>query len=332
MRLGPVTDDTGIQREEVNLLEKQIEEISRLIPNAHTAMDLERLRKRLEKLRKEVFSKLTPWQRIQLSRHPQRPYVQDFIDLIFQNYVELHGDRRFKDDPAMIGGMATFHGEPCIVLGTQKGRDTKQKLHRNFGMPQPEGYRKAMRLMKLAEKFSRPVFTFIDTAGAYPGIGAEERGQAEAIAYNLREMARLTVPIIATITGEGGSGGALGIGVGDRVFMLEYAYYSVISPEGCAAILWKDQEKAEEAANALKITSQDLKAIGLVDDVIPEPEGGAHTDHKLAATLVDQRLQRALAELKVIPVEKLLESRYSRFRLMGCIAESDGTFQTGSEA
>ena len=326
-----MTDDTRIRREEVNLLEKQIEELSKLVPDDHTADELDRLRKRLEKLRKDVFSKLTPWQRVQLSRHSQRPYVQDFIDLIFQNYVELHGDRRFKDDPAMIGGMATFHGEPCIVLGTQKGRDTKQKLHRNFGMPQPEGYRKAMRLMKLAEKFSRPVFTLIDTAGAYPGIGAEERGQAEAIAYNLREMSRLTVPIIVTILGEGGSGGALGIGVGDRVFMLEHAYYSVISPEGCAAILWKDQEKAEDAANALKITSQDLKALGLVDDVIPEPEGGAHTNHKLAASRVEQRLQRALAELKSIPIHKLLESRYSRFRFVGSIAESNGTLQKGSE-
>src|SRR5437867_5366763 len=331
MRLGPVTDDTGIQREEVNLLEKQIEEISRLIPNAHTAMDLERLRKRLEKLRKEVFSKLTPWQRIQLSRHPQRPYVQDFIDLIFQNYVEMHGDQRLKDDPAMIGGMATFHGEPCIVLGTQKGRDTKQKLHRNFGMPQPEGYRKAMRLMKLAEKFSRPVFTLIDTAGAYPGIGAEERGQAEAIAYNLREMARLTVPIIVTITGEGGSGGALGIGVGDRVFMLEYAYYSVISPEGCAAILWKDQENAEIAANALKITSRDLKAVGLIDDIILEPEGGAHTDHKLAASLVDQKLQQALSELKGVQPEELVEARYKRFRRVGSVTDSGGAFKTASD-
>ena len=326
-----MTDDTRIRREEVNLLEKQIEELSKLVPDDHTADELDRLRKRLEKLRKDVFSKLTPWQRVQLSRHSQRPYVQDFIDLIFQNYVELHGDRRFKDDPAMIGGMATFHGEPCIVLGTQKGRDTKQKLHRNFGMPQPEGYRKAMRLMKLAEKFSRPVFTLIDTAGAYPGIGAEERGQAEAIAHNLREMSRLTVPIIVTILGEGGSGGALGIGVGDRVFMLEHAYYSVISPEGCAAILWKDQEKAEDAANALKITSQDLKALGLVDDVIPEPEGGAHTNHKLAASRVEQRLQRALAELKSIPIHKLLESRYSRFRFVGSIAESNGTLQKGSE-
>ena len=318
-----MVEDKGIQREEVNSLERQIEELSSLIPNDNTARELERLQKRLEKLRKEVFSKLTPWQKVQISRHPQRPYVQDFINLIFQDYIELHGDRRFEDDLALIGGMATFHGEPCIVLGTQKGRDTKQKLHRNFGMPKPEGYRKAMRLMKLAEKFSRPVFTFIDTQGGYPGIGAEERGQSEAIAHNLREMTRLKVPIIVTITGEGGSGGALGIGVGDRIFMLEHAYYSVISPEGCAAILWKDQSQVEKAANALKITYPDLKALGVVDDMIPEPEGGAHADHKLAAALVDDRLQQALAELKSIPPLMLLEYRYNKFRLLGSFMEPE---------
>ncbi len=327
-----MTEDVGNQREEVDVLEKQIEELSKLVPNDATARELDRLRKRLGKLRKEVFSKLTPWQRVQLARHPQRPYVFDFIEHIFQDFMELCGDRRFKDDPAMVGGMATFHGEPCMVLGTQKGRDTKQKLHRNFGMPQPEGYRKAMRLMQLAEKFSRPIFTFIDTAGAYPGIGAEERGQAEAIAYNLREMSRLRVPIIVTITGEGGSGGALGIGVGDRVFVLEHAYYSVISPEGCAAILWKDQSKAEDAANALRIVSQDLKALGIVDEVIPEPEGGAHTDHKSAAALVDERLQKALAELKTIPPQKLLEIRYNRFRILGSFLESQNRVHSASDS
>jgi acetyl-CoA carboxylase carboxyl transferase subunit alpha len=318
-----MVDDNGTQREEVNSLERQIEELSNLIPSDNTARELERLQKRLEKLRKEVFSKLTPWQKVQISRHPQRPHVQDFINLIFQDYIELHGDRRFEDDPALIGGMATFHGEPCIVLGTQKGRDTKQKLHRNFGMPKPEGYRKAIRLMKLAEKFSRPVFTLIDTQGGYPGIGAEERGQSEAIAHNLREMSRLKVPIIVTITGEGGSGGALGIGVGDRIFMLEHAYYSVISPEGCAAILWKDQSQVEEAANALKITYPDLKALGVVDDMIPEPEGGAHADHKLAAALVDHRLQQALAELKSIPLLRLPEHRYNKFRILGSFVEPE---------
>jgi acetyl-CoA carboxylase carboxyl transferase subunit alpha len=326
-----MADDTGVQREEVNQLEKQIEELSKLIPNDGTAKELERLKKRLERLRKEIFSRLTPWQRIQIARHPQRPHFLDFVGFLFENFTELHGDRRFKDDPAMPGGIGTFHGEPCVVVGTQKARETKQKLFRNFGMPQPEGYRKAIRLMKLAEKFSRPVFTFIDTTGAYPGIGAEERGQAEAIAYNLREMARLTVPIIVTVTGEGGSGGALGIGVGDRVFMLEHAYYSVISPEGCAAILWKDQDKAEAAAEALKITSQDLKALGLIDDIIPEPEGGAHTDPRQAANLVNKRLQEALSELKGIPAKELLEARYKRFRLLGSVAESDSAFKTASD-
>ena len=316
-----MANDTENEREEVDHLERQIEELSKLLPNDNTAKDLERLRKRLEKLRKEVFSKLTPWQKVQLSKHPQRPFVQDFIELIFEDFVEIYGDRRFGDDPAMVGGMARFHGEPCIVIGTQKGRDTKQKLYRNFGMPKPEGYRKAMRLMKLAEKFSRPVFTFIDVVGAYPGIEAEERGQAEAIAYNLREMARLKVPIIVTITGEGGSGGALGIGVGDRVFMLEHAYYSVISPEGCAAILWKDQSKTEAAANALKLTSQDLKSMNIVDGIIAEPEAGAHTDHKLAAALVDRQLQQALRELKSVPIGKLIEDRYQKFRLLGSITE-----------
>ena len=326
-----MSDETSAQREDVNQLERQIEELSKLIPNDSTAKQLERMKKRLERLRKEVFSRLTPWQRIQLARHPQRPHFLDFVSFLFEDFTELHGDRRFKDDPAMAGGLATFHGEPCVVVGTQKARDTKQKLYRNFGMPQPEGYRKAMRLMKLAEKFSRPVFTFIDTTGAYPGIGAEERGQAEAIAHNLREMARLTVPIIVTITGEGGSGGALGIGVGDRIFMLEHAYYSVISPEGCAAILWKDQENAEMAANALKITSQDLKALGLIDDIIPEPDGGAHLDHKLAASLIDQKLQKAFSELITIPSQDLVESRYKRFRLLGSVADSDGAFKTASD-
>ena len=268
---------------------------------------------------------LTPWQRIKLARHPQRPHVKDFINFIFQDYSELHGDRRYADDPAMIGGMACFHGEPCIVLGTQKGRNTKQKLFRNFGMPKPEGYRKALRLMQLAEKYSRPVFTFIDTTGAYPGIGAEERGQAEAIASNLREMAQLNVPILVTITGEGGSGGALGIGIGDRVYMLEHAYYSVISPEGCAAILWKDQSKVEFAANALKITSQHLKEIGVIDQVIIEPEGGAHLNSQQTAKSVDQQLQQGLQQLNSLSKQELLEQRYERFRLSGTVVDSGHT-------
>ena len=265
---------------------------------------------------------LTPWQRIELARHPQRPHVKDFIDIIFQDYSEIYGDRRYADDPAMIGGMARFHGKPCMVIGTQKGRDTKQKLFRNFGMPKPEGYRKALRLMQLAAKYSRPIFTFIDTTGAYPGIGAEERGQAEAIAFNLREMAQLKVPILVTITGEGGSGGALGIGIGNQIYMLEHAYYSVISPEGCAAILWKDQSKVESAATALKITSQYLKEIGIVDQVIPEPAGGAHLDPQKTAKLVDQQLHQGLQQLNSLSKQELLEQRYERFRLLGTVVDS----------
>ena len=265
---------------------------------------------------------LTPWQRIELARHPKRPHVKDFIDIIFQDYSEIHGDRRYADDPAMIGGMARFHGEPCMVIGTQKGRDTKQKLFRNFGMPKPEGYRKALRLMQLAEKYSRPIFTFIDTTGAYPGIGAEERGQAEAIAFNLREMAQLKVPILVTITREGGSGGALGIGIGNRIYMLEHAYYSVISPEGCATILWKDQSKVESAANALKITSQYLKEIDIVDQVIPEPAGGAHLNPQNTAKLVDQQLHQGLQQLNSLSTQELLEQRYERFRLLGTVVDA----------
>jgi len=310
------------ERAEVDRLERQIEELSKLVPNDNTAGELERMRRRLERLRKEIYSKLTPWQRVQLARHSQRPVVPDFIDLIFEDFTELHGDRRFEDDPAMVGGMARFHGEPCVVIGTHKGKDTKQKLQRNFGMPKPEGYRKALRLMKLAEKFSRPIFTLIDTAGAYPGIGAEERGQAEAIACNLREMARLQVPIIVTITGEGGSGGALGIGVGDRVLMLEHAYYSVISPEGCAAILWKDQSQVEEAATALKLTAMDLRGFQIIDEVVPEPGGGAHAAPKAAAAQLDECLKRSLAALKGLPIRKLLEGRYQRFRSLGSVIEA----------
>ncbi|MDE2755104.1 MAG: acetyl-CoA carboxylase carboxyltransferase subunit alpha, partial [Acidobacteriota bacterium] len=279
--------------------------------------DLETLRRRLDGLRRESSAELTSWHRVQLSRHPRRPHVQDFIELIFSDFSPLHGDRRFADDPAMIGGMARFHGEPCIILGTQKGRDTEQKLFRNFGMPKPEGYRKALRLMQLAQKFDRPIFIFIDTAGAYPGIGAEERGQAEAIAQNLREMARLTVPVLVTITGEGGSGGALGIGIGDRVYMLEHAYYSVISPEGCAAILWKDQSRVEDAANALKITSSHLKRLGIVDEVIPEPEGGAHNDPEQTAASVDRQLKEGLKALKSLSAEQLVLQRSRRFRVLG---------------
>ena len=312
-----MANDTADQRHEVEDLQRQIQELSRRPPSDGGAKNLEELRRRLDGLRRESSQELNSWHRVQRSRHPQRPHVQDFIELIFSDYSPLHGDRRFADDPAMIGGMARFHGEPCMVLGTQKGRDTEQKLFRNFGMPKPEGYRKALRLMQLAQKFDRPIFIFIDTAGAYPGIGAEERGQAEAIAQNLREMARLTVPVLVTITGEGGSGGALGIGIGDRVYMLEHAYYSVISPEGCAAILWKDQSRVEEAANALKITSSHLRRLGIVDEVIPEPEGGAHNDPEQTAVLVDRQLKEGLKALKSLSAGQLVLERRRRFRILG---------------
>jgi acetyl-CoA carboxylase carboxyl transferase subunit alpha len=312
-----MANDTANQRHEVERLQRRIQALSRQPSSDGTAKDLEALRRRLDGLRRESSPELTSWHRVQLSRHPRRPHVQDFIELVFSDFAPLHGDRRFADDPAMIGGMARFHGDPCMVLGTQKGRNTEQKLFRNFGMPKPEGYRKALRLMQLAQKFDRPIFIFIDTAGAYPGIGAEERGQAEAIAQNLREMARLTVPVLVTITGEGGSGGALGIGIGDRVYMLEHAYYSVISPEGCAAILWKDQSRVEEAANALKITSSHLKRLGIVDEVIPEPEGGAHNDPEQTAASVDRQLKEGLKALKSLSAEQLVLQRSRRFRVLG---------------
>src|SRR6266536_2936011 len=241
----------------------------------------------------------------------------DYIQHLFTDFSEIHGDRAYGDDAAMICGMARFHGEEVMVIGTQKGRDTKQKVYRNFGMPNPEGYRKAIRAMQMAEKFGRPVFTFIDTPGAYPGLGAEERGQGEAIAYNLREMARLKVPIIVTVTGEGGSGGALAIAVGDRVNILENGFYSVISPEGCASIIWRDSAKAETAAEAMKITAADLKDLGIVDEIVKEPEGGAHADLEAAAQYLDEVLDRQLAELSATPVKDLVESRYKKFREMG---------------
>ncbi|HEX5735759.1 MAG TPA: acetyl-CoA carboxylase carboxyltransferase subunit alpha [Blastocatellia bacterium] len=260
------------------------------------------------------------WERVKLARHPDRPYTLDYIKLIFTDFTEIHGDRRFGDDPAIIAGFAWFHGEPCVVVGHQKGRTIKQRQQRNFGMPKPEGYRKALRVMKLAEKFNRPVFTFIDTPGAYPGIDAEERGQAEAIAYNLREMARLRVPVIVTVTGEGGSGGALAIGVGDRVMMLENAIYSVISPEGCASILWRDQSFAEAAARALKLTAPDLLELGLVDHIIEEPAGGAQVNHREMADTLGAYLADALTSVKRLSTSERVARRYDKFRVMGDLA------------
>ena len=266
----------------------------------------------------------TAFERVQLARHPDRPYTLDFVERMFEDFHEIHGDRRFADDPAVVCGFARFHGMPVLVVGHQKGRDTRQRQFRNFGMPKPEGYRKAIRAMKLAEKFDRPIFTFIDTPGAYPGIDAEERGQAEAIAYNLREMTKLTVPILVTVIGEGGSGGALAIGVGDQVLMLENAIYSVISPEGCAAILWKDSSQAARAAEELRLTASDLKQEGIVDEVIDEPKGGAQNSHDEAARLLDITLCERLAESSTLTVEERLSRRYQKLRQLGKWGTSDG--------
>lgn len=259
----------------------------------------------------------TAFERVQLARHPDRPYALDFIERVFDDFVELHGDRRYADDPAIVCGLARFHGLPVVVIGHQKGRDTKQRSYRNFGMPKPEGYRKALRVMKLAEKFGRPIITLIDTPGAYPGIDAEERGQAEAIAFNLREMAKLKVPVIVTVIGEGGSGGALAIGVGDQVLMLENSVYSVISPEGCAAILWKDARQADRAAEGLRLTAQDLFAEKIVDEIISEPSGGAHTDYDQAARFLDSALSQRLAEAVSCAPEERLAKRHSKLRQFG---------------
>ncbi len=302
-------------------LERKINELKSLASDG--SIDLEEeiktLETRLEKLKKEVFESLTPWQRVQIARHPKRPYTMDYINMMMMDFVEIHGDRMFSDDKAMIGGFAKIDGEKVLVIGHQKGRDTKENIMRSFGSAHPEGYRKAMRLMKLANKFNIPIIAFVDTPGAYPGIGAEERGQANSIAYNLREMMLLSVPIIVTVIGEGGSGGALGIGIGDRVYVMENAYYSVISPEGCAAILWKDRLKAPEAAEVLKLTAKDLIFLGLIDEEIQEPLGGAHRDPEKAAQAIKKVIKKALKELKLIPKEELLKLRYEKFRKMGSV-------------
>jgi acetyl-CoA carboxylase carboxyl transferase subunit alpha len=302
----------------IDSLERDVEELSRLsTPSDENAVELERIREEVGELKREFYTHLGPWQRLLIARHPQRPYTDDFIRILFENFTEIHGDRGYGDDAALITGMAWFHGNPVMIVGSQKGRDTKQRLVRNFGQAKPEGYRKSLRAMELAAKFRRPIFVFVDTPGAYPGVGAEERGQAEAIAYNLREMSRLPVPIIVTITGEGGSGGALAVAVGDRVFMLENSVYSVISPEGCASIMWRDSSKAETAAEALKITAKDLLAMKLIDEIVPEPEGGAHFDHEATARLLEPYLERSLHELIAVAPEQLVEQRYQKFRHMG---------------
>jgi acetyl-CoA carboxylase carboxyl transferase subunit alpha len=298
-------------------LERRIEALSGLGDDAAVQRQRERLQRELETVRARVFSSLTPWQKTLVARHPKRLYTLDYVRYLTEEFVELRGDRKYADDPAIVAGLGRFRGRPVAIVGHQKGRDTKEKIFRNFGMPRPEGYRKALRVMRLAEKFGRPILTFIDTPGAYPGIGAEERGQAEAIAHNLREMAKLCVPVIVTVTGEGGSGGALAIGVGNRVNMLEFAIYSVISPEGCAAILWKDSGRCREAAQALRLTAQDLQHLDVIDEVIPEITGGAHVDPPQQAATVGDVLERQLAELEGLSGEQLVAARYERFRRMG---------------
>ena len=308
---------TTLERQrEIERLEKDVEELRRLASTDESEIEVERLKREVLELRREFYTHLGPWQRAQIARHPQRPYTLDWISLMFTDFVELHGDRGFGDDKALITGLAKFRGRPVAIIGHQKGRDTKQRIDRNFGQPKPEGYRKALRVMELAAKFGRPVLTFIDTPGAYPGIDAEERGQGEAIARNLREMARLPVPIIVTVTGEGGSGGALAIAVGARVNILENGFYSVISPEGCASIIWRDSTKAETAAIAMKIMSTDLKDLGIVDEIIPEPDGGAHSDYEAAAKLFGDTLERQLLTLSNQGIKELLHARYQKFRHM----------------
>jgi acetyl-CoA carboxylase carboxyl transferase subunit alpha len=304
-------------QQELEEIERQVAQIESSVgQNDGTRRQLAKLQQRLETLRQEINGKSTAWQKTELARHPQRPQALDYIERVFTDWSEIHGDRGFGDDAAIVCGMARFHGDEIMVVSTQKGRDMKQRVHRNFGTPHPEGYRKALRVMKVAEKFRRPIFTLVDTDGAYPGIHAEERGQAEAIAHNLREMARLEVPIIATVIGVGGSGGALAIAVADRVLMMENSIYSVISPEGCAAIMWRDATKKELAAEAMRITAPDLSELGCIDDIVPEPEGGAHRDYEAAANLLDASLQKHYAELKKLPAGELVASRYDKFRNM----------------
>jgi acetyl-CoA carboxylase carboxyl transferase subunit alpha len=305
-------------------LEAKIEELRHVgfDNEINISEEIGRLEEKSRKLTESIFSDLSAWQISQLSRHPQRPYTQDYLESIFDGFHELHGDRGFADDPAIVGGLARLEGQPVMVIGHQKGRDTKEKIHRNFGMPRPEGYRKALRLMRLAERFRLPIVCFIDTPGAYPGIGAEERGQSEAIARNLFEMSKLKTPIVCTVIGEGGSGGALAIGVGDRLLMLQYSTYSVISPEGCASILWKSADKAELAAEAMGITSKRLFELRLIDEIVPEPLGGAHRDRAAMSASLKAALLRHLGELRTQALDSLLENRYRRLLQYGAYDEA----------
>ena len=303
--------------EPIGILQKEIQALSMLPSTADRQRDIARLEARIQSIRQELYTLLTPWQRVLVARHPARPTTLDYVEQLFTDFVEIRGDRRFADDHAIVAGPAMFHGQSVMIVGHQKGSDTKQKIYRNFGYARPEGYRKALRAMQLAEKFGRPIVCFVDTPAAYPGIESEERGVAEAIAVNLREMAVLDVPIIVVVHGEGGSGGALGIAVGDRILMHEFAVYSVIPPEGCAALLWRDTNMKVRAAEALKITAPDLLGLGIIDEIVKEPVGGAHTDPAAAGQLLDAALSRTLADLAAVPADRRLDLRYEKFRAMG---------------
>jgi len=309
---GPVAD-----------LEKKIAELENFSSDESVdfSAEISRLKDKRKELLKDLYTDLTPWQVAQVARHPQRPFFLDYVELMCDDFIEMHGDRQFSDDPPLVGGMATINGEKVIVIGQQRGRTTEESIKRNFGMARPEGYRKALRLMQFAEKFNKPIITFIDTMGAYPGLDAEERGQGEAIARNLREMSALDVPIVVVVIGEGGSGGALGIGVGDRIMMMQNSIYSVISPEGCASILWRDATKADVAAEALRINAPQLLKLGIIDEIVPEPPGGAHRDYQVAAENLKKALLKHLTELKKIPKNKIAEKRHEKFRQMGPIKE-----------
>jgi acetyl-CoA carboxylase carboxyl transferase subunit alpha len=316
--------DTLEFEEPIAVLLKEIEALSMLPPTPQRLGEIDGLNRRIESIRSDIYGRLTPWQRVLVARHPNRPTVLDYVSRLFTEFTEVAGDRRFADDHAIVTGFARYKGEPVLVMGHHKGGgDTKQKIYRNFGYARPEGYRKALRMMKLAEKFNRPVLAFIDTPAAYPGVESEERGISEAIALNLREMAALEVPIIVCVHGEGGSGGALGLAVGDRILMHEFAIYSVIPPEGCAAILWRDSNRKVEAADALKLTAPDLLGFGIVDEIVPEPVGGAHTNHEQAAALLDSALERTLREVAAMDPRARVDVRYQKFRAMGNIGISE---------